>query len=323
MPSGGIFLDGTLYAFFWTNHCVQPGTLTPNPAAPLQYPAPTATCAQVPLNNSVGASVLAAASPSDPVLFHHCGYRELWNIADRGCVRMPSGFVYVTASQPPRPIRPEILRPAESVPVFGVPRYRASIPYLAMAPRATFADPNTWSFFAGRNGSGNPIWINRVQWESGHNMAGQWIPPAGAEIYDAMPVGQRCVGEHSVTWNAALGTWLLLYNCSAGQVEARIAPDPWGPWSKPITLIAPGDPGVPCKLVQSAAGCTGLVNYWTLPGSTNPWPGFFYAPFVMDRYTENVPQSTPLLRRATIYWLVSTWNPYQVSVMRSTIEIRD
>jgi hypothetical protein len=315
VPSGGIFLDGTLYAFFWTNHCVQPGTLTPNPAAPLQYPAPTATCAQVPLNNSVGASVLAAASPGDPVLFHHCGYRELWNIADRGCVRMPSGFVYVTASQPPRPIRPEILRPAESVPVFGVPRYRASIPYLAMAPRATFADPNTWSFFAGRNGSGDPIWINRVQWESGHNMAGQWIPPAGAEIYDAMPVGQRCVGEHSVTWNAALGTWLLLYNCQPWTVEARTAPAPWGPWSAPTVLLqaTPTSPLV-CTLIMSIYGCGNLQNYW--PGM----PGIFYAPFVLNRYTQDTTTVGSSTRQATIYWLLSTWNPYQVTVMQSQLQ---
>ncbi len=35
VPSGGIFFDNIFYAFFWTNHCVLPGVLTPDPGAPL------------------------------------------------------------------------------------------------------------------------------------------------------------------------------------------------------------------------------------------------------------------------------------------------
>ena len=313
VPSGGIFLDGTIYAFFWTNHCVLPGTLLPNPGAPLQYPAPTATCAQIPANNSVGSSVLASASPSDPIAFHRCGGPATLVVR---CPTMPRGFVYVSAAIPPRAIGREILLRPESIPVFGVPRYRASIPYLAMAPRATFADPETWSFFAGRNAGGNPIWVTRAQWESGQNAFGQWIPPAGAEIYGATP-GQRCVGEHQVTWNAALRTWLLLYNCQPWTVEARTAPDPWGPWSQPTVLLhaTPTSPLV-CTLIMSVNGCPGLRNYWP-PG--NP-PGIFYAPFALTRYTRDTTVAGGATRSATIYWTLSTWNPYQVSIMQTDLQ---
>jgi hypothetical protein len=40
VPSGGVFLDAKFYAFFWTNHCEAPATLTPDSDAPLSLPAP-------------------------------------------------------------------------------------------------------------------------------------------------------------------------------------------------------------------------------------------------------------------------------------------
>ncbi len=44
VPSGGIFIDRQLFAFFWTDHCAAPGVLAPMPLAPLTLPAPTAGC---------------------------------------------------------------------------------------------------------------------------------------------------------------------------------------------------------------------------------------------------------------------------------------
>jgi hypothetical protein len=145
-----------------------------------------------------------------------------------------------------------------------------------------------------------------------------------------MGAAARCVGEHSVTWNTPLHAWLLLYGCGLDGVEARTAPEPWGPWSSPIVLLSPThDPNVVCTLVQQLGGCPGLRNYWNCPppGSKDcpagtPWPGFFYAPFVMNRFTQNAtPTGTGSTRRAKIYWLVSTWNPYAVMVMQSTLEL--
>jgi len=320
VPSGGVFFDQSLYGFFWTNHCVFPTPLTAMPATPIALPLPSATCAEIPLNNSVGISVIARATLADPTAFT----QTIPYTPQTLQITMPNGFVYVTAALP-RPHYPnEPKFEEDSIPVYGAPRYRASVPYLAMAPRATFGDPATWRFFAGTVG-GNPVWIDYSKWVHHFNSSGQWMPPSpDAEIFHPGSVAEECVAEHSVTWNAPLRAWLLLYNCSAGQVEARVAPNPWGPWSEPITLIRPTDPGVPCTLVQTAAGCAGLSNYWDLPGTTKPWPGFFYAPFVMDRYTEDAtPPGSKDIRRATIYWLVSTWNPYQVNVMHSTLEIRE
>ena len=315
VPTGGVFFDNTLYAFFWTDHCFIPSPLEPNPRTPLRLPAPGA-CVETPQNSSVGRSVLAHTTAGNPLDFH-------WQPPSEGLLftNMPSGFVYVSAANPPPGVAPP--NPlASAIPVFGVPRYRASIPYLALAPRATFADPKTWSFFAGHE-FGHPIWITRHEWESQHNDAGEWMPPPRAEIFKSEPADERCVGEHSVTWNAPLHSWLLLYTCLPWVVEARFAPEPWGPWSTPIILLsAVQDPGLNCTLIQntSLTGCPGLANEQTLPSGT-PWPGAFYAPFVMTRYTQDVtPPGQP--RRTTIYWLLSTWNPYTVVVMQSTLELQ-
>jgi hypothetical protein len=45
------------------------------------------------------------------------------------------------------------------------------------------------------------------------------------------------VGEGSLVWNAALGRWLYSYlNEHTASLELREAPNPWGPWSEPVTL---------------------------------------------------------------------------------------
>jgi hypothetical protein len=323
VPTGGVFLDGTLYAFFWTTHCVLPNPVMPNVAAPLTLPPPSPHCTEVPsVGTSLGSNRFAQASPSAPLAFTQTPPPDPF-IGPNPLARMPSGFIYVSASERNVEFAPH----QNGVAVFGVPRYRASVPYLAMAPRATFGDPSTWSFYAGSDASGNSQWVTRQQWESGNNGSGQWVPPPGAQIYYPVPKNEYCIGEHSVTWNEPLHKWLLVYNCGPWNIEARVAPHPWGPWSGPTSILNLAQP-VLCTLIMSIHGCGTQANYWPppppppLPPGPNAkvMPGIFYAPFVMNRFTEDstLPGGD---RRATIYWLVSTWNPYQAVVMRSTLRL--
>ena len=62
VPSGGVFVGNTFYAFFWTDHCVVPKVLAPAPDAPLSLPGPSADCPEDVGFNSVGKSVLARAA---------------------------------------------------------------------------------------------------------------------------------------------------------------------------------------------------------------------------------------------------------------------
>jgi hypothetical protein len=74
---------------------------------------------------------------------------------------------------------------------------------------------------------------------------------------------------------------------------------------------------------MNAAGCPGLKrrSYWTLPDG-QPRPGGLYAPFIMTRFTKDAtPAGAGRPKRTTIYWLLSTWNPYVVVVMQSTLEL--
>jgi hypothetical protein len=314
VPSGGVFVDKSLFAFFWTDHCAKPGVLTPDPGAPISIPPMTSTCLEGPQLNSVGQSVIARAKLNDPVLFDQTAAPPPSFVALPNH-SMPSGFVYVSAAraQPgliPGDVQSKFTEAA--IPVFGVPRYRASVPYLAMAPLTSFGNPQTWSFYAGMNG-GQPVWISRQQWEAGHNASGQWTPPPGAQIYYPAFAGEQCVGEHSITWNEPLHAWLMLYNCGLTSIQARTAPAPWGPWSVPTVLLsAQQDPGVYCTLIMDTAGCTSFTRrqYWQAG-----MPGFFYAPYVLNRFTQNT--SAGNNRSATIYWTLSTWNPYQVIIMKS------
>jgi Domain of unknown function (DUF4185) len=137
-------------------------------------------------------------------------------------------------------------------------------------------------------------------------------------VFTAASNDDRCVGEFSITWNTVLEKWLLLYNCKG--IMARIAAAPWGPWSAPTTILNVG-PNVDCRLVMIPAGCGSQKDYWPARHKNGKFEaGGFYAPFVLNRYT-TADSSVNGNRRSTIYWLVSPWNPYEVTVMRTTLEV--
>jgi hypothetical protein len=306
VPSGGVYVNGTLYEFFWTNHCfVKPLPPLSSPSDPLD-PSP---CPGDPSLSSIGISVLGQWTDASDVKFNQL-------TVDGTAVTMPSGFVYVNAVDATH--APNLAPSSQQLGVFitGVPRYRASVPYLAYSTAANLSDPSQWKFFSGLTGN-TPNWIPRTAWESKLNSAGRWMPPSGAEIYNPT-TSEECVGEHSLSWNAPLNAWLLLYGCLES-IEARYAPAPWGPWSDPIVLLSPThDPSIYCTLIMSPTGCPpGLANFWTTPVQ-----GALYAPFVMSRFTQDASlPEVPTVRGATIYWLVSTFNPYVVVVMQSTLQL--
>jgi hypothetical protein len=126
--------------------------------------------------------------------------------------------------------------------ILGVPRFRASVPYLAQAPIETFGNSATWRFFTGRAPNGQPQWVTHEEWMRGAAAPNSprlhvWKPPGEPEIFVPVTNAGHCVGE-------------------------------------------------------------------------------FY---VLNRYTGAASGSGPG-RRSTIYWVVSSWNPYEVSVMRTTLQ---
>lgn len=182
---------------------------------------------------------------------------------------------------------------ADGVYVYGVDTYRGGNPYLAHVPSGQVEDQAAWRYFAGLDAAGAPQW--------------------SADSASAVPVfdsgdPQPCIGEFGVTWEEPLQRWLMTYNCTNG-VQARLATTPWGSWSAPSTIFHPGEDAGLCRFMHDASQhCDNLA------GDNGDAGGGSYGPYVMSRFTQPAGPGA-----ATIYYLMSTWNPYQVVVMRSTI----
>jgi hypothetical protein len=113
--------------------------------------------------------------------------------------------------------------------------------------------------------------------------------------------------------------WLMLYGC-APKIEARVASAPGGPWSAPTELLGKDDE-VGCRLIMIPAGCGNRQDFWPSRRKNGMLQsGAFYAHFVLDRFTAAAAAGSGASRSSTIYWLVSTWNPYEVTVMRTTLK---
>ena len=316
VPSGGVSVEGALYAFFWTDHCAQPSDLSRTPDEPLARPRPSQACPETDDRNSIGRSVLARSDDEGRTFSH--------------VVQMPTGFNYVGAvnAAPFPELSQDQMR---GVFIFGVPRYRASVPYLARATIETFTNPRSWQFFIGLNDEGKPKWASFAEWVNGrpsplalgiHTSEQSWNPPGQPELFRPRIEQGRSVGELSVTWNRVLHRWLMLYG-GPGGILVRVARAPWGPWSD-ATRVLGDDPWLNCRLLMRPDGCGKRRDYWPNDHKSGKFvAGGLYAPYILDRYTTATEADTRDGQTCTIYWVVSTWNPYQVAVMRTTLRSAD
>lgn len=144
--------------------------------------------------------------------------------------------------------------------------------------------------------------------------SGRWVRD---EASAAALLSSNDVSQHSVAWNPALRRFVLLRG-GRGGIIAQFSSTPWGPWSAARTVFSPADkwwkrlmhrPGED-RMVQS------LVPVYLRDGSQMAFPdgdtGVPYSPALLDESTVNADGSV------TVYYTLSTWNPYQVLVMSST-----
>lgn len=175
-------------------------------------------------------------------------------------------------------------------------KYRESDPYLAWVPLAAVETPSAWRYFAGIDPN-----TRRPRW-SEHEA-------------DAVPLfSHPCIGELSVGWNAVLGVWMMLYNCIENPrgIVFRVAAEPWGPWSAAGVLFDPWADNGYCHFIHTSwefATCDSVHD----PGRENEWGGE-YGPYLINQYTTGTPG------RSTIYFVMSTWNPYRTVLMQSVLE---
>jgi hypothetical protein len=176
--------------------------------------------------------------------------------------------------------------------MFGSGEYRNSSVYLAFQ-RGDQIEQRSIYFFSGLNNSGEPAWT--------------------LDESEALPLfDQPCVGELSVSYNEFVQQWILTYNCEEPRgVNCRVSDNPWGPWSDPFVIFDPWDDNGYCHFIHASwdyYNCDQVHD----SGREYEWGGE-YGPYQFDQLATGTDGET------TIYYSLSTWNPYTVVLMKSTL----
>ena len=205
---------------------------------------------------------------------------------------------------------------AEPAPISGLPRggpwvlmwgtgvYRQSDTYLAIVPAEKFESGQGTRYFSGVDTAGAPQWSERES--------------------DGVPIVRSGVmGDVSVTWCAPLGLWLMNYDSrppGRRGILFSYSRTPWGPWSDPQLVFDLDRDGALGKFVHDPRGNPPDRQIGPVIGQgvANPAGvhGSAYAPYVVERWT------TVANDELTIYYVISTWNPYVVVLMKSRLGLR-
>jgi hypothetical protein len=199
-------------------------------------------------------------------------------------------------------------------------------------------------YFAGLDqATGEPIWSDLQSDAKPLALDGT----IGGDPYEAVPM----VGHMTISWlGPPIKKWVLLYggdlvdylladpesnrySPSPGSIIIRFADFPWGPWSAPVPHLVPGS----ASQVGDAYGPGGILYHPDCSDDAshicarpNPYrpldtavflciisipdPGRLYAPNIIDRYTTANSEGG-----LDMYWNVSTWNPYTVQLMKTSL----
>ena len=187
--------------------------------------------------------------------------------------------------------------------MWGTGAYRHSDAYLAVRPVSTFESGEGMLYFHGFDASGAPSWRSN---ESA-----------------AVPIVKNgTMGDLSVTWCNDLGLWLMTYDSrppAPSGILFSYSPTPWGTWSNPQVIFDPVRDGAMGVFIHdpSVRPNDGLAGPVIGKGTANPNAvrGGAYAPYVVERWTN--------VRRGylSIYFVMSTWNPYVVDLMTTRFSV--
>ena len=187
--------------------------------------------------------------------------------------------------------------------VWGTGVYRKSDAYLSIVPSAQFESGRGTRYFAGLDGGNTPIWSEK-------------------ESASKAIVENGTMGDLSVTWCKDLGLWLMTYDSREPAPRGILfsySRTPWGPWNEPQIVFNAARDGAIGKFIHNpeASPDDGLAGPVIGKGQANPRAvrGGAYAPYVVERWTKA--QGSEL----TIYYVLSTWNPYVVVLIKSRLRI--
>ena len=178
--------------------------------------------------------------------------------------------------------------------LFGSGTYRQSDVRLAFQEAEQIGTGESLRYFTGLDPDGDPLWSEHED--------------------DAAPLfSHPCVGELSVTYNPYIRKWIMLYNGDPPRgINFRTADAPWGPWSQARLLFDPWLDNGYCHFMHvnwQYSQCDSVHD----PGRENEWGGE-YGPYQFEELATGNDSTT------TIYYTLSTWNPYTVVLMKSALK---
>ncbi len=187
--------------------------------------------------------------------------------------------------------------------LWGTGAYRKSDAYLSIGPAAQFESGKGTRYFAGLDVRNAPVWSEKES--------------------EAKAIVQNgTMGDLSVTWCKDLGLWLMTYDSrdpAPRGILFSYSRTPWGPWSEPQIIFNAMRDGALGRFIHNpqATPGDGLAGPVIGKGQANPQAvhGGAYAPYVVERW---IKVQGPEL---TIYYVLSTWNPYVVVLMKSRLRI--
>lgn len=187
--------------------------------------------------------------------------------------------------------------------MWGTGAYRSSDAYLSVVPVANFENGKGTKYWAGLDAAGAPMWSEKES--------------------DATPIVKNgTMGDLSVTWCKDLGLWLMNYDSrppAARGILFSYSRTPWGPWSEPQVIFNAIRDGATGKFIHDpdARPVDGLAGPVIGRGQADPGAvrGGNYAPYVVERWTKVKGGEL------SIYYVLSTWNPYVVVLMKSRLKV--
>jgi hypothetical protein len=196
------------------------------------------------------------------------------------------------------------LRDGADVYIYGAAPYRQGHLHLAKVSEADFPKRDSWAYYTA-DGS----------WLTGENNAAPIFPEEDRES-DA-----PCIGEISVRKYESL--YFMTYNCGkdlSHYVQLRVAERPEGPWSKPATLLRNTDAyGVFVHADPAETGSDDGLGESGLFSTILRLPrtqGDVYGPYLIPEwFTQNESG------QYEIAYTLSSWNPYQVHLLRTKVSI--
>jgi hypothetical protein len=180
------------------------------------------------------------------------------------------------------------VRDGDTLWIFGSGHYRHSPVYLARANVDSLTDRASWTYFRG----GDAL---------------------GPDESSAQPlVDDDCVGELSVRKHAALG-YLMAYNCGSEPrgIWLRVAQQPLGPWSEPVLIY---EPSLGYEhFIHAQQSTVGYDDGLSERGREQEWGGE-YGPYLIPSWS-----AEPAPGVHAIVFTLSSWNPYQVHLLRAVL----